>query len=78
VNVDGLKVTVRFSKRPGAARVEKSWQTRRKLGRSSCSTCASRFSRQLSLSQNLRKAELVERTRLQIELLERVASLSQS
>ena len=77
MKVEGLKVTVRDSNRPGAARVEKSWQTRRKLGRSSWSMCASRFSRQLSFSQNLRKAELVDSTRLQMELLERVTSLGQ-
>lgn len=71
--VDVLKVDVTDSNSCGAARDEKSWQTRRKLARSSDSKCPSRLSRHESFSQKRKKTELVERTKLQIELFERVA-----
>lgn len=72
-NVEVLKVDVMDLNNCGAARDEKSWQTRRKFERSSGSKCSRRLSRQLSFSQNRRKTELVERTKLQMELFERVA-----
>ena len=65
-NVDGLKVTVSDSKSTGAVRVAKSWQTRRKLGRSSSLRWAKRLSRQVSFNQKRRKDELVDKTRLHI------------
>lgn len=71
--VDVLNVEVMDENNCGAARDEKSWQTRRKLARSSVSRCSSRLSRQSSFSQKRRKTELVERTKLHIELFERVA-----
>jgi hypothetical protein len=71
--VEVLKVDVIDWNNCGAARDEKSWQTRRKLERSSGSKCSRRLSRQVSFSQNRRKTELVERTKLQMELFERVA-----
>jgi hypothetical protein len=71
--VEVLKVDVRDWNNCGAARDEKSWQTRRKFERSSGSKCSRRLSRQLSFSQNRRKTELVDRTKLQMELFERVA-----
>lgn len=64
VKVDDLKVVVTESKRRGAARVDMSWQTRRRLARSSVSICSSMLSRHLSFSQNRRKTELVDSTRL--------------
>lgn len=73
--VEVLKVVVIDSNNGGAARDEKSWQTRRKLARSSVSRCSSRLSRQWSFSQKRKKTELVERTKLQIELFERTAGI---
>jgi len=75
--VDVLKVEVIDSNNWGAARDEKSWQTRRKLARSSGSKYSSRLSRHWSFSQKRKKTELVERTKLQIELFERVACYCQ-
>jgi hypothetical protein len=72
-NVEVLKVDVIDSNSGGAARDEKSWQTRRRLARSSDSRCSSRLSRHESFSQKRKKTELVERTKLHIEPLERVA-----
>lgn len=75
--VEGLKVVVRDSNRTGAARVAKSWHTRRKLGSSSSSRWAKRLSRHVSFNQKRKKDELVDSTRLQIEpmeLLDRIAS----
>jgi hypothetical protein len=76
-NVEVLKVEVTDSNSCGAARDEKSWQTRRKLARSSDSKWSRRLSRHVSFSQKRKKTELVERTKLQIELLERVACYGQ-
>jgi hypothetical protein len=76
-NVEGLKVVVRDANWTGAARVAKSWHTRRKLGRSSSSRLRKRLSRQVSFSQKRRKDELVDSTRLHMEpmeLLERDAN----
>jgi hypothetical protein len=64
VKVDDLKVVVTDSKSKGAARVDMSWQTRRRLARSSASICSSMLSRHLSFNQNRRKTELVDSTRL--------------
>jgi hypothetical protein len=75
--VDVLKVEVMDSNSCGAARDEKSWQTRRKLARSSVSRCSSRLSRHESFSQKRKKTELVERTKLHMELFERVACYGQ-
>lgn len=71
VKVLGLNVTLISSKSDGAARVAKSWQARRRFGRSSLSTCDRKESRHSSDSQNLRNVELVERIRLHTELWER-------
>jgi hypothetical protein len=68
-----LKVTVIFSNNRGAAFELKSWHTRRKLDRSSGSRWSSTASRDVSFSQKRRKTEEVERTRLHIEPLERIA-----
>ena len=73
VKVLGLKVIDTSSKRYGAARVPNSRHTKRTFGRSSLDTLERSVSRQVSESQNLRKDELVDRTRLQIELLDRFA-----
>ena len=67
VKVDDLKVVVTDSKSKGAARVDMSWQTRRRLARSSASICSSMLSRHLSFNQNRRKTELVDSTRLHTE-----------
>jgi hypothetical protein len=74
VKLEVLKVTVIFSKSRGAAFDEKSWHTRRKLERSSGSIWSNTLSRHESFSQKRRKTELVERTKLHIEPLERIAS----
>lgn len=47
--------------------------TKRTFGRSSLDTLERSVSRQVSESQNLRKDELVDRTKLQIDLLDRFA-----
>jgi hypothetical protein len=70
---EGLNVTVMFSKRRGAAFELKSWHTKRSFGRSSDSRWSSTVSRHVSFSQKRRKTEEVERTRLHIEPLERIA-----
>ena len=67
VKVEDLKVAVTESKRKGAARVDISWQARRRLDRSSGSIWESMLSRHLSFSQNRRKTELVDKTRLHTE-----------
>lgn len=74
VKDDVLKVTVSDSNSRGAALEEVSWQTRRKLERSSGSRCSKRLSRHVSFSQKRKKTELVDRTRLHIEPFERIAS----
>jgi len=74
VKEEVLNVSVSDSNNRGAALEEKSWQTRRRLERSSGSRHSSKLSRHVSFSQKRKKTELVDRTRLHIEPLERIAS----
>jgi hypothetical protein len=67
VKTPGLKVMRKSPNKVGAARVLKSWQTSRRLAKSCLGNAEMRFSRQRSVSQNLRKVLLSDSTRLQTE-----------